>query len=206
MARAKAKVKAKTIEPQQSIPGMDDIQDDLSSLVVGLMDQNAELLNKLERMESLVHKSRGKAEVEAEKINARAKERAELIITRAKEKAEKSAQKKVSVAEKRAQEIISAAEEEASKLIVAAQMIAEEEALPVRQETEQLPTPANEIAETLAEHDLEAAQQKGVKQEESPATSLDSTVGFSITFPRTAEQLFKMPSRLKSLLKSKSWN
>jgi len=204
MSRVKGQVKV--IEPQQSIPCMYGMQDDLSSLVVGLMDQNAELLNKLERMESLVHKSRGKAKVETGRTNTKALERAERIITRAKEKAEKSAQKKISAAEKRAQAIISGAEEEASRIIVAAQMIAEEEALPVRQEAEQLPTAGSEIAETLTEHDLEAAQQKGVKKEESPAALQQSTVGFSINFPRATEQLLKMSSRLKSLLKSKSWN
>ena len=200
------KGQAKVVEPQQSIPGLDGMQDDLSSLVVGLMDQNAELLNKLERMESLVHKSREKAKVEAERINSKALERAERIITRAKEKAGESAQKKISVAEKRAQTIIRVAEEEASRIIVAAEMIAEEEALPVIQEAEQLSTPGSEIAETLTAHDLEADQQKGVKKEESPAALQQSTVGFSINFPRATEQLLKMSSRLKSLLKSKSWN
>jgi len=188
---SRVKGQAKVVEPQQSIPGMDGMQDDLSSLVVGLMDQNAELLNKLERMESLVRKSREKAKVEAEKINARAKERAERIITRAKEKAEESAQKKMSVAEKRAQIIIRTAEEEASRIIVAAHMIAAEDALPVRQEAEQLPDSGSEIAETKM----------------TEVTALQhSAVGFTIIFPRTAEQLLKVPGRLKRKLKSKSWN
>jgi len=200
---SRVKGQAKIVEPQQSIPGMDGMQDDLSSLVVGLMDQNAELLNKLEQMESLVHKSREKAKVEAERINTKALERAERIVAKAKQRAEKQAQ-----------EVIRAAEEEASRIIVAAQGGTEVEALAVGQgvtesaceEAGSAPEPVEPeaIFGELTEWDLNAAQQKGVEKEESPATLHDSTGGFSIIFPRATEQLLKMPSRLKSLLKSRS--
>jgi len=209
-AKAKVKAKAKTIEPQRSIRDMEGLQEDLSSLVVGLMDQNAELLQRLERMESLVHESEERAKAEAEKINTRALERAERIIAKAKEKAEEGSQKKMAMAEKRAQAIISAAEEEASRIIVAAQMIAEEEEPPEKAGVEIISESQSAEPEAVAcvQRDLNkyAVGQEGVQKEGSPAAPHDSTVGFSITFPRTAEQLLKMPSRLKNLLKSRSWN
>ena len=139
--------RVKKSKVHELVPGWDGLDDDLSSFIYSLLDQNAELAGKLENVDSLrelaektVIEAGKEAEgikIEAEReanakaasIAARAEEKAKAaaqkVIAKAKEKAEVEARRIIAEAEKRAeesvQERLSLAEQQAREIMKTAE-------------------------------------------------------------------------------------
>jgi vacuolar-type H+-ATPase subunit H len=137
--------RVKKSKVHEFVPVLNGLDDDLSSFINSLIDQNAELAGKLESIDSLMElaektvieagKEAEGIKIEAEReANARAasivaraedkaKAAAQKVITKAKEKAEAEAQRIIAEAEKRAeesvQERLSLAEQQAREIMKA---------------------------------------------------------------------------------------
>jgi vacuolar-type H+-ATPase subunit H len=106
---------------------MDGLDDDMASFINSLIDQNSELVNKLEHVDSLrelADRTVLEARKEAENIKTEAEEKAAKIVTWAEEKAKAAAHKIVNKAKEKAQaeaeKIIAGAKEDASRIIAEA--------------------------------------------------------------------------------------
>ena len=118
MSRINAKVKE--IERQIPGPALNGPDDDLSAFIASLIDQNSELLAKLEHLDNLkeladktvleAHKEADTIRMETEK---KANDDAAAILARAEEKAKAAAQKIVARAKEKAEKIIAEAKQEA---------------------------------------------------------------------------------------------
>jgi len=99
--------RTQVIEQNKSGPAADGLNDDISAFINSLIDQNSELVNKLEHIDSLkklADKTVLEARREAESIKVEAEEKAAEIITGAEKKARTEARKIINKAKKKAEE------------------------------------------------------------------------------------------------------
>ena len=101
-------------------------QADVLLFISSLIDQNSDLMSKLEQIDTLMKLAEEQAET--------ARAEAGRIIAEAKQIAEQSAQEKVSIAQQQAQVIIKAAEEQARKIIAEARQKAEAASKPLSED------------------------------------------------------------------------
>jgi len=117
--------------------GLDE--DEIVSFLVGLIEQNTELVAKLENLDSLkklaenaVIEAQNEAECIKLEIEQNAKDMASAIIAEAKEVAEKNAKERIEETERIAETIKASAEEEANRIKAEASQKAEELAIKIR--------------------------------------------------------------------------
>jgi vacuolar-type H+-ATPase subunit H len=117
--------------------GLDE--NEVVSFLGGLIQENADLVTKLENLDSLkklaenaVIEAQNEAEGIKSKIEQNAKETASAIIAEAKEAAEKNARERMEETERSAETIKASAEEEANRIKVEARQKVEELALEIR--------------------------------------------------------------------------
>ncbi len=99
--------RTKTIEKRKPRPTVVRADDDVNFILSSLIDQNAELIGRLEHLESLkelADRTVLEAHKEAERIKAEAEQKAAAIISRAEEEARATADKIISEARTRAKE------------------------------------------------------------------------------------------------------
>ncbi len=97
--------RTKVMEKHKPGPVIDGLDDNISSFINSLIDQNSELANKLEHIDSLkelADRTVLEARKEAESIKAEAEQRAAEIIADAEKKAKVAARKVVNRAKKKA--------------------------------------------------------------------------------------------------------
>ncbi|MBM3156401.1 MAG: hypothetical protein FJ004_03860 [Chloroflexi bacterium] len=98
--------KPKVMEKHKPGPGMAGLDDDIASFINSLVDQNSELINKLEHVDSLkklADRTVLEARKEAESIKTEAERRVAEIIAEADKKAKAEARKIISRAKKKAE-------------------------------------------------------------------------------------------------------
>lgn len=117
--------------------GLDE--DEIVSFLVGLIEQNTDLVAKLEHLDSLnklaestVIEAQNESERIRLEIEQNAKDMASAIIAEAKEAAEKNAKERIEETERIAETIKASAEEEANRIKAEASQKAEELAIKIR--------------------------------------------------------------------------
>lgn len=98
--------RTKVMEKQKPRPIMDGLDDDIASFINSLIDQNSELADKLEHVDSLkelADRTVLEARKEAESIRAEAEGKAAEIMAEAEKKAKAAARKIISRAKKKAE-------------------------------------------------------------------------------------------------------
>jgi len=193
--------KKKTGEPGME-PVANFLDDDTHAFIASLMEQNAELISRLEQMEVLLLAAQPEAESIRAEAEKKARDEAASIVALAREQATVAGRELISRAQEEAEKIVYRArlkaDGEASVIISEAKRRAEEKAEAIRQDAEKLKA-------TLAARSSDVAEKPQVKTsraaEDPPKKEAlafyDDTVELVISPPLSFDQLRKVHRHLR---------
>jgi len=188
-------------EPEAE-PAASLLDDDTHAFIASLMEQNAELISRLEQMEVLLLAAQQEAESIRAEAEKKARDEAAAIVALAEEQATVAVREIISRAQEEAEKLVYRArlkaDGEASVIISEAKRKAGEEAKAIRQDEEGLKA-------TLAARSGDAAEKPQVKtsraaeepKKEEALAFYDNTVELVISPPLSFDKVLKVHRHLK---------
>ncbi len=178
------------------------LDDDTHAFIASLMEQNAELISRLEQMEVLLLAAQQEVESIRAEAEKKARDQAASIVALAEEQAVVAGREIISRAQEEAEKIVYRArlkaDGEASVIISEAKRKAEEEAKAIKEETKRLKaTLASQSGHVAEKPQVKTSRAAEEPKKEEALAFYDNTVELVISPPLSFNKVLKVHRHLK---------